>query len=179
MSLQRNNLMSYDLAMQCNVTNTMCIPAIDKVIVSISHPSVTTNKRNILPILIALELITGQKPQIIQSRKPIPQFNVREGAILGAKVTLRTKKMLQFTEKMASAVLPKIQNFEGFRESMVGQNGNFTFKLKDPLVFTELEQEYEKFTSLPSIQITYQSKLQKCIVDKNKNLSYLNHPFVS
>jgi hypothetical protein len=62
---------------------------------------------------------------------------------------------------------------------MVGQNGNFTFKLKDPLVFTELEQEYEKFTSLPSIQITYQSKLQKCIVDKNKTLSYLNHPFVS
>jgi len=168
---------SYDMAMRLNVKNVIDIPNIDKIDINISNPSVALNKKSILPILTGLELICKQRPTIIKSKRIIQQFNIRKGALIGAKVTVRQNNVASFLETLVSLSVPKIQNTKSFNKVNLSKDGNLSLTLRDPLVFHELEQEFEKFSKVPSVKLsintTASSKKEALCL-----LSYINIPFV-
>lgn len=168
---------SYNMAIRLNHKNITDVPAIVKIDISISDPSVALNKRNILPILAALELITKQKPSIIKSRRVIQQFNIRKGALIGGKITVKGDDIILFLENLITIVMPKVQNTQNFKKANISKDGNLNLTFSDPLVFNELQQEFEKFSKIPSIKLSI-STTAKTQKEALSLLSHINIPFV-
>lgn len=89
-------------------------------------------------VIKAVAAITGQKPQSRPARKSIAGFKLRQNAIIGLKVTLRRKRMMQFLEKVAHLVTPRIRDFRGISLKSIDANGNLTFGIKEHTVFPEI-----------------------------------------
>ncbi len=88
-----------------------------------------------------LALITGQKPQIRRARKSIAGFKIREGQIVGLRVTLRGNKMVDFFERLINMVLPRVRDFGGLDLHDIDERGTLNFGIKDQLVFPEITPE--------------------------------------
>lgn len=168
---------SYDMVMRLNRRDVMDTPSVDKIDISISDPSVALNKRNILPILVALELITKQKPSIIKSRGVLQQFNIRKGALIGGKATIKGDGVILFLENLIATVMPKVQNIQSFRKGNISKDGNLNLTFHDPLVFAELEQEFEKFSKVPDIKLSINTTA-KTKKEALSLLSSMNIPFI-
>lgn len=88
-----------------------------------------------------LSQITGQKPVLTQARKSISSFKLREGSQIGAKITLRGKRMYDFLEKLVNVVLPRSRDFRGISLSSVDQGGKMNLGIKEHIIFPEISPE--------------------------------------
>lgn len=99
----------------------------------------------VLPAIINdVAVITGQKPMSRPAKKSISGFKLREGTIVGLKITLRGKRMTQFLDKVIGVVLPRVRDFRGLDPKNIDQKGNLSFGIKDHLVFPEIVPEESK-----------------------------------
>ncbi len=99
----------------------------------------------ILPeIMNELSLITGQKPVVCKAHKSIASFKLREGDIVGAKVTLRGKRMKDFLDRFINVVLPRVRDFRGISPKNIDAQGNLTVGIKEHTVFPEINQDEVK-----------------------------------
>jgi large subunit ribosomal protein L5 len=99
-------------------------------------------EEKVLPqILRDLSAITGQKPQIRRSRKSIAGFKMREGQIVGLKVTIRRNKMVDFWSRLVTLVLPRVKDFNGIDPKDVDQGGTLNIGFKEQFVFPEINPE--------------------------------------
>ncbi|MEX0690074.1 MAG: 50S ribosomal protein L5 [Candidatus Paceibacterota bacterium] len=99
----------------------------------------------ILPEIVKdLSLITGQKPSPIKAKRSIAGFKVREGEVVGLKVTLRGKMMVDFISKVINIVLPRVRDFRGLNRSSVDHLGNLNLGFKDKQVFPEINADKSK-----------------------------------
>ena len=89
----------------------------------------------------ALAQITGQKPEDRPAKKSIAGFKLREGNIIGMRVTLRRARMMQFLNKVANVVIPRIRDFHGIKLSNIDGHGNLSFGIKEHIVFPEIVLE--------------------------------------
>lgn len=95
-----------------------------------------------LPKLIEeLSVITGQKPVYCRSKKSIAGFKMREGQIVGLKVTLRSKRMVDFFERLVNIVLPRVRDFNGLNQRFVDKGGNLNIGFKEQFSFPEINPE--------------------------------------
>jgi large subunit ribosomal protein L5 len=85
-----------------------------------------------------LMAITGQKPQLCKAKKSISNFKLREGMVIGAKVTLRGERMWEFADRLISTALPRIRDFRGVSNRGFDGRGNYTLGLKEHAIFPEL-----------------------------------------
>ena len=85
-----------------------------------------------------LAAITGQKPMLCRAKKSISNFKLREGMVIGAKVTLRGDRMWDFCERLIGAALPRIRDFRGIPNRGFDGRGNYTLGLKDHSIFPEI-----------------------------------------
>lgn len=100
---------------------------------------------NLLPEIIKeLALITGQKPMIAKARKAVAGFKVREGEIVGLKVTLRGKRMNDFLTRLIGFVLPRIRDFKGIDPKSIDAQGNLTIPIREHIVFPEINADEVK-----------------------------------
>lgn len=90
--------------------------------------------------------MTGQKPQIRRSKKSIAGFKMREGQVVGVKVTLRRKKMVDFFERLITIVLPRVRDFNGLDPKNIDEHGVLNIGLRDQLVFPEIAPEQSPIT---------------------------------
>lgn len=95
-------------------------------------------------VIEELGLIAGQKPAIRPARKSIAGFKIREGLAVGAKATLRGKRMRQFLAKLMTVVLPRIRDFRGIDPKNVDARGNLNIGIRDHHVFPEINPEASK-----------------------------------
>ena len=112
-----------------------------KISVNVGLSSSIDNKEIKQEIANDLKIITGQAPVLIKSRKSISGFKVREGQEIGVKVTLRGKKMWDFMERFVRIALPRTRDFQGIKRSAVDKNGNFSYGVKEQLVFPEISHD--------------------------------------
>jgi len=91
-----------------------------------------------------LAIITGQKPVLTEARKSISAFKIREGAPVGAMVTLRKRKMYDILERLIHIVLPRTRDFAGLKPESVDREGNLTIGIKEQIVFPEISAERAK-----------------------------------
>ena len=132
--------------------NIMEVPRITKVIVNIGMGSEMENAKAIEAAAAALAMITGQKPVLTKAKKSIAAFKLREGRIIGTKVTLRGERMWAFLDRLMNVALPRVRDFRGVSPNSFDGRGNYTLGLKDQLVFPEIE--YDKIDKLRGMEIT-------------------------
>ncbi len=102
-------------------------------------------EENLLPEIIKeLSLITGQKPEITKAKQSVAGFKIREGDIVGLKVTLRGQKMKDFLTRLIGFVLPRIRDFRGIDPKSIDSGGNLTIPIKEHIVFPEINPDEVK-----------------------------------
>ena len=117
--------------------NTMCIPSLEKIVISMGLAEAVKDK-NIIPDCVKeLSLISGQKPILTKAKQSISNFKLRQGQILGLKVTLRGKRMYDFFDRFSNIVCPRISDFRGFKKKGDGR-GSYSLGLKEQQIFPEL-----------------------------------------
>lgn len=128
------------------------IPALSKVVLNMGVGDAALDSK-VLPIASGeLALISGQKPLIMKAKKSIATFKLRAGMPIGCKVTLRKSRMFEFLERLVLTVLPRIREFRGLSETGFDKRGNFSFGLKEQLVFPEID--YDKVSKVRGMDIT-------------------------
>ena len=120
--------------------NTMEVPRVTKVIVNMGVGEAKTDAKAIDGAVRDLTAITGQKPIITRARRSIAGFKLREGMIIGAKVTLRGERMYEFMDRLLSLALPRVRDFKGLPKKFDG-DGNYTLGLTEQLVFPEVDYD--------------------------------------
>ena len=145
---------SYDLILKKNIENLLEIPKLKKIILNTTSKVIVYDKKYIIPGLVALEIISGQKQKITSAHKSISGFKLRENQIIGCKVDLRGELMFHFLEKLITVVLPRVRNFRGIFFKFFDGNGNLNLGLSSLLIFPELENYFEYFEFIRGINIT-------------------------
>lgn len=120
--------------------NTMEVPHVTKVIVNMGVGEAKTDAKAIDGAVRDLTAITGQKPIITRARRSIAGFKLREGMMIGAKVTLRGERMYEFLDRLLSLALPRVRDFKGLPDKFDG-GGNYTLGLTEQLVFPEVDYD--------------------------------------
>ncbi len=130
----------------------MQVPRIEKVVVNIGLGEALDNPKALEAGVGDLTIITGQKPVTTKARKSIANFKLREGRLIGAKVTLRGDRMWAFLDRLLNIALPRVRDFRGVSANAFDGRGNYTLGLKDQLVFPEIE--YDKIDKLRGMEVT-------------------------
>ena len=102
-----------------------------------------------------LELIAGQKPVPCVAKKSIAGFKLRDGMVIGAKVTLRRDKMYEFLDRLVNIALPRVRDFRGLNGKSFDGNGNYAMGLKEHIVFPEID--YDKVDGVRGMDIVVQT----------------------
>jgi large subunit ribosomal protein L5 len=142
-----------ELAKQLGRTNPHSIPKLEKIVVSMGVSSSVTDKKLMEEAVNALGEITGQKPVRCKAKKSVANFRVREGMDLGAKVTLRGRRMYEFLDRLISLALPRVRDFRGLKPNAFDGNGNYSLGLNEQLVFPELNPD--KYTRVQGMNIAF------------------------
>ncbi|MBK6794729.1 MAG: 50S ribosomal protein L5 [Anaerolineales bacterium] len=133
-------------------TNVMQVPRLEKIVVNIGLGEALDNPKALEAAVADLTLVTGQKPVQTKARKSIANFKLREGRLIGTKVTLRGPRMWAFFDRLVNIALPRVRDFRGISPNAFDGRGNYTLGLKDQLVFPEIE--YDKIDKLRGMEIT-------------------------
>ena len=131
--------------------SVMQIPKLDKVIINVGCGESKNNAKEIEAIIKDIATITGQRPVTCRARKSVANFKVREGEIVGVKVTLRGDKMYEFLDRLFSVALPRVRDFRGISPNSFDGRGNYAFGLKEQLIFPEIE--YDKVDKIRGMDI--------------------------
>ncbi len=125
-------------------SNVMAIPKIEKIVINRGLGEVVTNNKALNTTIEQFIAITGQKPILRKSKDAISNFKIREGQIIGCKVTLRSKRMYDFLSKLINIILPKIRDFRGVPTKSFDGRGNYTLGIKEDSIFPEIQGDIDK-----------------------------------
>lgn len=125
--------------------NSMCVPKLCKVVINMGIAEVIKDKNAIQDCINELAMISGQKPLLTKAKKSISNFKLREGQVIGAKVTLRGDRMMDFVYRFYNIIAPRIRDFRGFPKKCDGR-GNYTLGLEDQQIFPEINLDDVKRT---------------------------------
>ena len=135
-----------------DLQNVMEVPRIQKVVVNIGMGEAMDNPKAMEAAVSDLTIITGQKPVMTKARKSIANFKLREGRLIGTKVTLRGDRMWAFLDRLMNTALPRVRDFRGVSGNAFDGRGNYTLGLRDQLIFPEIE--YDKIDKLRGMEVT-------------------------
>ncbi|MBI3167928.1 MAG: 50S ribosomal protein L5 [Chloroflexi bacterium] len=138
--------------------NVMQVPRLEKIVVNIGLGEALDNPKALEAAVTDLTTIAGQKPVQTKARKSIANFKLREGRLIGTKVTLRGPRMWAFFDRLVNIALPRVRDFRGISPNAFDGRGNYTLGLKDQLVFPEIE--YDKIDKLRGMEITIVTSAQ-------------------
>lgn len=132
-------------------TNPMTVPRLEKIVVNVGAGEAAQSKSVMDSVVADLATITGQRPIIIKARKSVAQFKLRAGMEIGAKVTLRGRRMYEFLDKLVNIALPRIRDFRGVPTTAFDGHGNYTLGLREQLIFPEID--YDKIDRLRGLEV--------------------------
>ena len=140
---------------QFGYKNDMQIPKIEKVVLNMGLGEGVADKKKVQAAIAELELIAGQKPLPTKSKKSIAGFKLRDGMVIGAKVTLRRDRMFEFMDRLVNIALPRVRDFRGLNGKSFDGNGNYAMGLKEHIVFPEID--YDKVDQVRGMDIVVQT----------------------
>ncbi len=122
-------------------TNEMQIPKIDKIVVNMGIGEAVADSKKAQAAMKDLAAITGQKPLPTKARNSIAGFKLREGMVIGGKVTLRGDQMYEFLDRLITIALPRVKDFRGLKDTSFDGRGNYAMGLKEHIVFPEINYD--------------------------------------
>jgi large subunit ribosomal protein L5 len=135
-----------------NYTNSMQVPAINKVVVNIGMGEAIQNAKAMDAAVADMAAITGQRPVITRAKRSVAAFKLREGMQIGCMVTLRGDRMYQFLDKLMNVALPRLRDFQGVSSEAFDGRGNYTLGLREQLVFPEID--YDKVDKVRGMEVS-------------------------
>jgi large subunit ribosomal protein L5 len=142
-----------ELKKELNLKNIMKVPKLEKIVVNSGVGEATQNIKILDKVMEELSEITGQRPFIRRAKKSIAAFRLRAGMPVAATVTIRGPRMYEFMDRLVSVVMPRIKDFRGVSPRSFDGRGNYTFAIKDQLVFPEIN--YSKVEKTKGMSITF------------------------
>lgn len=117
------------------------VPKIDKVVLNMGLGLEKGNSKSFNLAVEELGLIAGQKPLVIEAKKSVANFKLRQGDKISAKVTLRRKNMYDFLDRLISVALPRVRDFQGISSTAFDGRGNYSLGIKEQTIFPEISYE--------------------------------------
>tara|TARA_Y100000590_G_C15334350_1_gene868967 strand:- start:148 stop:696 length:549 start_codon:yes stop_codon:yes gene_type:complete len=170
------NQISLNLMSKLNLKNKHQVPKIKKIILNMGIGEGKDDSKLIDKAQDDLTMITGQKAVKTKAKKAIAGFKIRAGMPLGAMVTLRNKIMFEFLDRLINIAIPRIRDFRGLNPGSFDGNGNYSFGVKEQIIFPEIN--FDKIDKVRGLNITI------CTSAKNNNdalelLKSFNMPFAT
>ena len=131
--------------------SVMQVPKLDKIVVNVACGEAKEDHKKVDAIMADLSAITGQKPIVCKAKKAIANFKLREGNIIGVKVTLRGETMYEFLDRFFNVALPRVRDFRGISADAFDGRGNYSLGLKEQIIFPEID--YDKIEKLRGMNI--------------------------
>lgn len=132
--------------------NVMQVPKLDRIVLNVGMSEATQNVKLLESAATELGTITGQRAVVTKAKKAIAGFKLRQGMPIGTKVTLRSRRMYEFFDRLVSLALPRIRDFRGVSPKAFDGRGNYTLGLKEQLIFPEIQ--YDEVASIHGMDIT-------------------------
>jgi large subunit ribosomal protein L5 len=151
MKVQYQEQIVKELKQKFNYTNDMQIPKLDKIVLNMGLGDAVAESKKADVAIEALGLIAGQKPVFTKAKKSIANFKLREGMVIGAKVTLRKSRMYDFVDRLITIALPRVRDFRGISAKSFDGNGNYAMGMKEHIVFPEIN--YDKVDVIRGMDI--------------------------
>lgn len=133
-------------------SSAMQIPRITMISINMGLGEAIGNKKIIESAVADLEKLAGQKPVVTLARKSVAGFKVREDWPIGAKVNLRRDRMYDFLDRLITVAIPRIRDFRGLNLKSFDGRGNYTFGLKEQIVFPEID--FDKVDAMRGMDVT-------------------------
>ena len=157
------------------VKNKLMVPKLIKVVLNMGLGVDANDKKKVQNCIEDISLISGQKPIITRFKKSISNFKTRKGSIAGVKVTLRKNRMYEFIDRLVHIALPRIKDFKGLNTSGFDKFGNYSFGIKEHIIFPEIN--FDKVDRIRGMDITIVTSGN----DRKSTLALLeamNFPFI-
>ena len=135
-----------------SLKNKHDVPRIEKIILNMGLGEDASDGKKIKACVDDLALIAGQKPVITKFKKSISNFKTRKGSNAGVKVTLRSNKMYEFIDRLINIALPRIKDFRGLSSKGIDNSHNYSFGIKEHIVFPEVN--FDKVDKIRGLDIT-------------------------
>lgn len=145
------------------------LPMIEKIVINVGFGPYRNDKNILESMKNELSRITGQYPKFTKSKKSISGFKLRENDLVGYVVTLRGSRMYDFLDKTISLALPRIRDFRGLKADSFDKSGNYTFAIREHVIYPEIHQEDVSAIWGMAITITFknsQKEINKALLEK-------------
>jgi large subunit ribosomal protein L5 len=172
---QYDKIIVENLKKKFSISNKLMIPKVSKVILNMGLGVDSIDKKKVQSCLDDMSLICGQKPIVTKFKKSISNFKTRKGTTAGVKVTLRKKKMYEFIDRLVNIALPRIKDFQGLSTKSFDKFGNYSFGIKEHIIFPEVN--FDKVDKIRGMDITI-------VIEGDNNeskaalLDEMNFPFI-
>ena len=140
------------LMTKLNYRNINAVPKIKKIVLNMGLGQDGLDKKKMEVCIKDMSSIKGQYPVITKFKKSISNFKSRKGSNAGLKVTLRNDRMYEFIDRLVNIALPRIKDFKGLKDSSCDKSGNFTFGVKEHIIFPEIN--FDKVETIRGMDIT-------------------------
>ncbi|HYQ73283.1 MAG TPA: 50S ribosomal protein L5 [Gammaproteobacteria bacterium] len=138
---------------QFGYRNPMQVPRITKITLNMGVGEAVADRKVMEHAVGDMTKIAGQKPIVINARKSVAGFKVREGWPVGCKVTLRREQMYEFLDRLISIAIPRIRDFRGMNPKAFDGRGNYNMGVREQIIFPEID--YDKIDALRGMDITF------------------------
>jgi large subunit ribosomal protein L5 len=132
--------------------NVMEVPKITKITLNMGVGEAVTDKKVMANATSDMTAISGQKPIVINARKSVASFKIRDGWPVGCKVTLRRERMYEFLDRLVNISIPRIRDFRGLNRKSFDGRGNYSFGITEQIMFPEID--FDKIDAIRGMDIT-------------------------
>lgn len=140
------------LAKEFGLTNPNQVPRVAKIVLNVGMGEASKNPKQLDAAVEELGLITGQHAVVTRAKKAIANFGLREGMPVGATVTLRGSRMYEFLDRFINLAIPRIRDFRGLPTRSFDGRGNYTFGIKEQMIFPEVD--FDRVEKIHGMDIT-------------------------
>jgi large subunit ribosomal protein L5 len=154
--------------------SVMQVPKLSKITINVACGEAKDNQKVIDAIAADLTAITGQKPVVCRAKKSVANFKLREGMVIGLKVTLRDQMMYEFLDRFFNIALPRVRDFRGINPNSFDGRGNYSVGIKEQLIFPEID--YDKIDKVRGMDINFVTTA-KTDEEARELLSLMGAPF--
>jgi large subunit ribosomal protein L5 len=138
---------------QFGYKNPMQIPRLTKITLNMGVGEAVADRKVMEHAVADMTKIAGQKPIVVNARKSVAGFKVREGWPVGCKVTLRREQMYEFLDRLINIAIPRIRDFRGLNARAFDGRGNYNMGVREQIIFPEID--YDKIDALRGMDITF------------------------
>jgi large subunit ribosomal protein L5 len=155
-------------------SSVMQVPRVTKIVVNVGLGEALDNAKAIEFAVNDITAITGQKPVLTKAKNSIASFKLREGRVIGLKVTLRGERMWAFLTRLIHVALPRTRDFQGISPDSFDGRGNYTLGLREQLIFPEIN--YDRIDKIRGMEVSIVTTAQQD-EEGRRLLSMLGMPF--